>query len=310
MRTTKQITHNILMVRPAHFGFNAETAANNAFQTNDGRLSSEDISTKAIEEFDRLVNHLISNGVHVIVIQDTDMPVKSDAVFPNNWVSFHQDGKVITYPMFSPIRRQERREEIIEALSEKFLITDRLHMESAEDQEVFLEGTGSMILDRVNKIVYACLSIRTDSKLLDEFCEKTGYKKVAFGAFDAKGMEIYHTNVMMALGTDFAVICLDSIRDKKERSLVTETLESTGKEIIDISLEQMNAFAGNMLQVKNDRDGTFLVMSDTAFNALTESQLKRIEKYTQIIHSPIPVIETYGGGSVRCMMAEVFLPER
>lgn len=297
------------MVRPAHFGFNAETAANNAFQTNDGRLSSEEISIKAIEEFDRLVNHLSSNGINVIVIQDTDIPVKSDAVFPNNWVSFHQDGKVITYPMFSPIRRQERREEIIETLAKKFLITNRLHMESAEDREVFLEGTGSMILDRVNKIVYACLSIRTDLQLLDEFCEKTGYKKVTFGAFDANGLEIYHTNVMMALGTDFAVICLDSIRGKKERSLVTETLESTGKEIIDISLEQMNAFAGNMLQVKNDREDTFLVMSDTAFNALTESQLKRIEHYTQIIHSPIPVIETYGGGSVRCMMAEVFLPE-
>ncbi|KAA3641282.1 MAG: amidinotransferase [Bacteroidetes bacterium] len=310
MSSTNQITNNILMVRPANFGFNAETAQNNAFQTNDGSLTPEQISKTAKDEFDNLVKNLRDAGVNVIVIEDTDEPVKSDAVFPNNWISFHADGRIITYPMFSPIRRQERRDDVIESLKEQFDIKDRIQMETAEAQDIFLEGTGSMIFDRPNKIVYACISVRTNPSLLEEFCRLTGYKQVAFGSFDQNGLEIYHTNVMMAVGEDFAVICLDSITDIKERNHVTETLESTGKEIIDISLDQMNAFAGNMLQVKNGQGDTFLVMSETAFNSLTESQINRIKKYTQIIHSPIPVIETYGGGSVRCMMAEVFLPPK
>ncbi len=310
MSSTSQITNNILMVRPANFGFNAETAENNAFQNNDGSMSSEEIRQKAIEEFDILVGNLRDNGINVTVIQDTDDPVKSDAVFPNNWISFHQDGKIITYPMFSPIRRAERREDIIQRLEENFQVSERFHMESAEAQNIYLEGTGSMILDRQNKIVYACLSVRTNPSLLDEFCSLTGYKKVAFGSFDQNGQEIYHTNVMMALGETFAVICLDSITDKKEKSFVAETLEATGKEIIEISLEQMNAFAGNMLQVKNAREKTFLVMSATAYNSLSEQQIKRIEQHTNILYSAIPVIETYGGGSVRCMMAEVFLPSK
>lgn len=273
-------------------------------------MSSEEIRQKAIEEFDSLVGNLRDNGINVTVIQDTDDPVKSDAVFPNNWISFHQDGKIITYPMFSPIRRAERREDIIQRLEENFQVSERFHMESAEAQNIYLEGTGSMILDRQNKIVYACLSVRTNPSLLDEFCSLAGYKKVAFGSFDQNGQEIYHTNVMMALGETFAVICLDSITDKKEKSFVTETLEATGKEIIEISLEQMNAFAGNMLQVKNAREKTFLVMSATAYNSLSEQQIKRIEQHTNILYSAIPVIETYGGGSVRCMMAEVFLPSK
>ena len=294
------------MVRPAHFGFNAETAANNAFQTNDGRLSSEEISIKAIEEFDRLVNHLSSNGINVIVIQDTDIPVKSDAVFPNNWVSFHQDGKVITYPMFSPIRRQERREEIIETLAKKFLITNRLHMESAEDREVFLEGTGSMILDRVNKIVYACLSIRTDLQLLDEFCEKTGYKKVTFGAFDANGLEIYHTNVMMGLGIGFAVVCLDAVRDPAEKLLLQNSLESTGFEIIPLTFHQMNNFAGNLLQVMAEDGTPYVILSQRAYDSLTDSQLAVMRRNSKVLPVPLDIIEVIGGGSVRCMMTEIF----
>jgi hypothetical protein len=310
MSSANQITNNILMVRPANFGFNAETAENNAFQTNDGRLSVEEIKSKAIEEFDTLVTKLRNKGVNVIVIQDTESPVKSDAVFPNNWISFHEDGKVITYPMFSPIRRAERREEIIKSLENTFEITERFHMESAETHEIFLEGTGSMIFDRQNEIVYACLSARTNPSLLDEFCRLTGYKKVAFGSFDQNGAQVYHTNVMMSLGETFAVICLDSITDKIERSHVSETLEASGKEIIEISMEQMNAFAGNMLQVKSDKEGSFLVMSATAYNSLSEQQIRKIEQHTKILYSAIPVIETYGGGSVRCMMAEVFLPPK
>lgn len=310
MNPASQITNNILMVRPANFGFNAETAENNAFQSNDGSMTPEDIKLKAIEEFDNHVDNLRKQGINVIVFQDTEEPVKSDAVFPNNWISFHSDGKLITYPMFSSIRRNERREDIVDLLKEDFMISDRIQMESAEAQGIYLEGTGSMIFDRPNKIVYACLSVRTNPSLLEEFCSITGYKKVAFGAFDQNGTEIYHTNVMMALGEDFAVICLDSITDKKERTFVTETLQATDKEIIDISLDQINAFAGNMLQVKNAKGDSFLVMSTTAFNSLNEQQINRIQQHTNILHSPIPVIEAYGGGSVRCMMAEVFLPPK
>jgi hypothetical protein len=310
MTILNQITNNILMVRPAHFGFNEETAANNAFQTNDGSLSSLEIQSKAKEEFDFLVQKLRKKGVNIIVIEDTDSPVKSDAVFPNNWVSFHQDGKVFTYPMFSPIRRQERREDIIETLGSTFDITERLYMEGYEAEDVFLEGTGSMIFDRTNKIVYACLSIRTEESLLDEFCRVSGFKKVVFNSTDANGLEVYHTNVMMALGERFVIICLDSINKTSEKRFVVETLESTGKEVIEINMEQMNSFAGNMLQVRNDTGDTFLVMSDAAFNSLEENQIKKIESYTEILHTPIPVIETYGGGSVRCMMAEVFLPKK
>lgn len=310
MSSANQITNNILMVRPAHFGFNEETAANNAFQSNDGSLNAMEIQTKAQEEFDNLVKNLRDKGVNVIVVEDTDSPVKSDAVFPNNWVSFHQDGRVFTYPMFSPIRRQERREDVIDDLRADFEVTERLHMEGHEAEEVFLEGTGSMIFDRVNKIVYACLSKRTDENLLDEFCELSGYKKVAFTSVDENGLEIYHTNVMMAVGKDFAIICLDTIKDNNERSFVVETLESTGKEVIEISLAQMNSFAGNMLQVKGAENSTYLVMSAAAYNSLTQEQINNIEKHTEILYSPIPVIETYGGGSVRCMMAEVFLPKK
>ena len=304
----QQTTDTILMVRPARFGFNDETAGNNAFQVNDQSLSLEAIQERAKSEFDALVGKLREAGVHVIVVEDLSDPFTPDAVFPNNWVTFHEDGAVITYPMYAPKRRLERREDVLEALSQEFYIDDRLKLEWHEGQNRFLEGTGSMILDRPNQLVYACLSERTHEDLLEEFCTFTGYEKVVFHATDAKGQLIYHTNVMMALGETFAIIALDTIADPKEKAKVLAHLHHTNKEVIEISLEQMAAFAGNMLQVRNKAGQTFLVMSEQAYRSLTADQVAHMEAHTAILYSPIPTIETYGGGSARCMMAEVFLP--
>lgn len=307
---TQQTTDTLLMVRPAQFGFNEETAGNNAFQVNDPTLSQEEIQERAKNEFDAFVGKLRAAGVEVIVVEDNSDPFSPDAVFPNNWVTFHEDGAVITYPMFAPKRRLERREDVIEALSRDFYIDDRLKLEWHEGQNRFLEGTGSMILDRPNQLVYACLSERTHEDLLEEFCTFTGYEKVVFHAIDAKGQPIYHTNVMMALGETFAVIALDTIADPKEKAKVLAHLHHTNKEVIEISVEQMNAFAGNMLQVHNKAGQTILVMSEQAYRSLTAAQVARIQAHTGILYSAIPTIETYGGGSARCMMAEVFLPKK
>ncbi len=306
----QQLSSNILMVRPANFGFNPETADNNAFQTNDSRLSREEVRQKAIEEFDAFVDKLQSAGIHVIVYQDPAIPILTDAIFPNNWITCHEEGLIITYPMFSVNRRGERRAEIMDLLNDHFTIKTHIKLENWEQNHQFLEGTGSMILDRPNKIIYACLSARTNEELLDQFCHFMGYKKVVFDALDKDGLAIYHTNVMMALGEDFVVICLDTIRDKRQKTVLKNTFAKTGREAIAISLAQMEAFAGNMLQVKNKKGQTFLVMSSQAYHALTTAQIEQIEKHTQILHSDLKVIETYGGGSARCMMAEVFLPDR
>lgn len=306
----KTITHNILMVRPAKFGFNEQTAASNAFQTRDTSLSNEQIQQKAIEEFDRMVMLLRSRAINVVVAQDTKTPVKPDAVFPNNWVSFHEDGAVISYPMFANARRKERREPILKAIEKEFEITQRVHLEHFEGVKQFLEGTGSMILDRANEIVYACLSPRTDVRVLDELCETIHYKRLIFNAIDDKKQAIYHTNVMMALGETFVVICLDTIENKEERLNVIKMLEQTKKQIIEISLPQMKAFAGNMLQVRNTFNETFLIMSKTAYECLDALQINHIKKQTQILVVDIPTIEKYGGGSARCMIAEIFLPKK
>jgi hypothetical protein len=308
LNSPPQTTAQLLMVRPAAFGFNAETAANNAFQTNDLTRTREQIEVQARAEFDNFVHLLRGKGVQIMVVEDTPLPVKTDAVFPNNWVSFHADGTVVTYPMFSPIRRHERREDIMETLKKQFDITNEIHLEAAEAENHFLEGTGSMVFDRTNGICYACLSPRTDFILLEKFCNLLNFKRVAFHATDAKGQDIYHTNVMMALGETFVVVCLDAVRDEAEKWLLKNLFEKTQKDIIEISYAQMRQFAGNMLQVRSTEGGTFLVMSASAFHALTPQQIAHIEKHTQILHSDLGVIETYGGGSARCMMAEVFLP--
>lgn len=307
---TTQITNTILMVRPANFGYNTETAGNNAFQTNDKTLDPGEINTKAQQEFDVFVAKLKAAGVEVIVIEDSPAPLKHDAVFPNNWFTTHEDGTLITYPMYAQMRRLERREDVIEDLVEKYGFDKHIRLENREQMERFLEGTGSMILDRDNKIVYACRSIRTDEGLLDEFALWMGYEKIIFESYDNNGLPIYHTNVMMALGTSFCVICLDTITDAVQRREVIDKLTVTGKDIIGITREQMNAFAGNMLQVKGLDEQTFLVMSSQAYQSLSSEQIIQLELHTQLLHSPLYTIEAYGGGSARCMIAEVFTKER
>ncbi len=303
---TSQITDTILMVRPAHFGFNAQTAGNNAFQTNDPSNTPEDVSRIAREEFDAFVKELRAAGVNVIVVDDTEIPIKHDAVFPNNWFSTHVDGTIITYPIYAPMRRMERRADVISKLRKRFGYKKLIALEAREEKERFLEGTGSMILDRSNEIVYACRSIRTDEGLLDEFALWMGYEKVLFESYDNNGLPIYHTNVMMALGVNFCVICLDSIRDAVQRREVTDHLTATGKEIVAITIAQMEAFAGNMLQVRGKDNETYLAMSSRAYQSLTSEQIEQLERHTNLLHSSLHVIETYGGGSARCMMAEIF----
>lgn len=310
MSQIQQTTSNILMIRPSNFGFNEETAVNNSFQTKDQTLNAEEVKQQAMKEFDNFVAKMRGEGINVMVMEDTTDPIKPDAVFPNNWVTFHQDGMVITYPMYSEIRRKERRQDIIEKLKENFKVEGTFQMEKFEAENRFLEGTGSMILDRVNKICYACTSPRTEEGLLDLFCELGHYQKAAFQSVDANGDDIYHTNVMMALGEDFVVIGLDTIKDEGQKKMLLDLFEKTNKAVIDISFDQILKFAGNMLQVRNEAGQTYLVMSQQAYKSLTEEQIKEIEMRTKILHSPIETIETLGGGSARCMMAEVFLPKK
>jgi hypothetical protein len=297
-------------VRPANFGFNAQTAANNAFQNNDTSRTIVEIEQAARQEFDDFVEKLRRRAVEVVVMNDQPNPLRTDAVFPNNWVTFHADGTIITYPMFSPNRRLEREDWILEEIKSKFIVNNQVHLEHYESIDRFLEGTGSMIFDRAHEICYACLSPRTSLELLDELCDLLHYKRMAFRSVDGKGQDIYHTNVMMAVGETFVVICLDTIQDEKERLQLLRQFDKTGKEVIEISLEQMENFAGNMLQVRNPFGETFLVMSSKAYHALSSAQVAHIERHTEILHTNISTIETYGGGSARCMMAEIFLEKR
>ncbi|MBK9257453.1 MAG: amidinotransferase [Saprospiraceae bacterium] len=307
----QQLTRNIMMIRPANFGFNEQTAENNAFQSKESIHSIDALRQIAIEEFDVMVALLRSKGINIIVIEDTPEPIKPDAVFPNNWISFHENGTLITYPMFAPNRRIERREDIIEKIEEKFRINYRYSFEFYEDEdEIFLEGTGSMIFDRVNHIVYACTSPRTDATLIDKFNVLMGTTSRVFRSVDRNGEDIYHTNVMMALGEDFVVICMESIPDEVSRNELRNTFDLTGKEVIEITYSQMESFAGNMLEVKGAGDKRYLVMSETAYKSLTKEQIDTLSGFTNILPVSIPNIEKYGGGSVRCMMAEIFLPEK
>ena len=307
MNLNNQSTSHILMIRPVNFGFNEETAGSNAFQNRNA--AKDGVNEKAQLEFDRMVNTLCSNGIDVTVIDDTHEPHTPDSIFPNNWVSFHDNGEIFLYPMQAENRRLERREDIITKLEDSFAVKHIIDLSRFEAEDKFLEGTGSMVLDRVNKIAYACLSPRTNREVLDLFCERAGYKAISFEAADEKGKAIYHTNVLMCVGSKFAVICLDSIANPHERIVVKESLLSTQKEIIDISFDQMNQFAGNMLEVKNAEDENLIVMSKNAFAALDDEQKTTLEKYGKLIYSDINTIETNGGGSARCMMAEVHLPE-
>lgn len=309
----KQYTSTILMVEPTAFYYNPETAVNNYFQT-ETTESHEDIQKEALSEFQGMVSALRSKGVNVITIKDTASPHTPDSIFPNNWISFHDNGNVVLYPMFAKNRREERREEdVLSLLEEKgFHIEDVIDFTSAEEDEIFLEGTGSIILDRENELAYACVSQRTDEDLLIEFCEELEYTPVIFQANQTVNDErkpIYHTNVMMCIADKYAIICLDSIDDKKEKKTVCEYILESGKEIIPITETQMHQFAGNMLQV-GGLGQSYLVMSQTAYNSLTEDQISKIENYNPILPVKIDLIEKLGGGSARCMMAEVFLPKK
>lgn len=302
-----QTTSHILMIQPVNFAFNAETAVNNSFQQS---RQDYDTQEKALEEFNALVRVLRDNGIDVTMISDTPEPFTPDSIFPNNWISFHEEGTIFLYPMYASNRRRERKPGTLQTIAEKFNISKTIDLTSYESSDVFLEGTGSMVLDRKNKIAYACLSPRTNKKLMKLFCDQTGYKAVVFDALDEKGHSIYHTNVMMCVADQFAVVCLESITKREEKQLVTNTIKNSGKEIIEISLEQMNHFAGNMLQVENKGGEKILVMSTQAFESLTAKQVKKLESFNKILHSPLTTIESNGGGSARCMMAEVFLPEK
>lgn len=307
-----QTSPNILMVRPANFGFNEETANTNFYQQKDQREKGK-IKELAKQEFDGFVALLRDQGVNVEVVEDTEKPVKTDAVFPNNWFSTHPDGKLILYPMYSPNRRLERRKDLVEMLIQKgYQISEILDLSFFEEDNQFLEGTGSMVLDHDSKTIFACYSERTHPVPLNYVADILGYELVGFNSvqeIDGVKSPIYHTNVMMHVGRDLAVVCLDSIPKASEKQAVQKALTKAGKKVIPITAKQKFNFAGNMLEVTNDGGEKFTVMSQTAFDSLNVGQIQLIEKYTTIISPSIPTIEKLGGGSARCMMAEIFLPK-
>ena len=301
------------MIRPVSFRMNEQTSVNNYYQKILENLTPESVQFKALQEFDDFVEKLRGIGVNVIVINDTNETDTPDSIFPNNWISFHESGDVGLYPMFAENRRLERREDVFIKLEQLgFIINNIVDYTSAEEDGLFLEGTGSLLLDRVNGKAYCALSPRADEDLLIEFCEDFEYTPVPFVSYQtvrSKRLPIYHTNVMMALADRFAVVCLDSIDDKKERKEVLKHLKEDKKEEITITEEQVNSFAGNMLQVLGANEEKHLIMSTAAYNCLTKQQISRIEKHCEILHSSLDTIEACGGGSARCMMAEVFLPK-
>ena len=310
----KQITNSILMIRPMAFRMNEQTAVNNYYQKVIDGLLPATVNAKAQQEFDDLVVKLTAVGVDVIVVEDTMNPDTPDSVFPNNWVSFHENGDVAFYPMYAENRRAERREDILDLLEEKgFAIDNIVDYSSAEEDGFFLEGTGSVVLDRANEKAYCALSPRADEELFIEFCEDFDFAPVLFEAFqtvDGERKLIYHTNVMMSVGDTFAVICSDAIDDKQERKMVLENLRKDGKEVVLITEKQLNNFAGNMLEVMGADDKKYMVMSAAALASLTPKQIAQIEQHAAIISSNLDTIEACGGGSARCMMAEIFLEKK
>lgn len=301
-----QSTSKVLMVRPVRFGFNEQTAGNNSFQKRGYELSAQDM---ALEEFDNFVSLLRANNVEVVVVEDTPEPHTPDSIFPNNWFSTHASGELVLYPMCAPNRRLERKESVLNVIKEigergkMRRIVDLTHWES---ENLFLEGTGSLIFDRKNRIVFACRSPRCDIAVLEELCEKLDYEFLDFGAYDRDGKPIYHTNVMMCVGDKFVVACLDSIKNIDERTEFISFVEDCDKELIEISIDQMEQFAGNMLQLRSTGGEPLLIMSATAKRALTTDQLESLMSYCKIISPELESIETNGGGSARCMLAEIF----
>lgn len=308
----KQVTDSVLMIRPVAFRMNEQTTANNYFQKELSGMLPAAINAKAQQEFDALVSQLQEVGVEVVVVDDTLETDTPDSIFPNNWISFHDNGDVVLYPMFAENRRAERREDILDILEEKdFVIENVVDFTSAEEEGIFLEGTGSVVLDRVNSIAYCALSPRANEELFIEFCEDFDYAPVIFEAFhtvDGKQQLVYHTNVMMSVGEHFAIICTDMIEDKKERKMVLDNLRASGKDIILISEQQVEQFVGNVLELSGTNDKRYIVMSTTAFESLSGGQKNQLGKYGTILSANLQTIESCGGGSARCMMAEIFLP--
>ena len=307
-----QITNTVLMIRPIQFRMNEQTSVNNYYQKTPENTLPEAVNIMAVKEFDALVRKLKKAGIHVIVVKDTKEFDTPDSIFPNNWISFHANGTIGLYPMFAENRRLERKESVLEAVeAQGFIVKNVVDYTTAEADNLFLEGTGSILLDRVNNKAYCAISDRADEELFIEFCEDFEYTPVVFSAYqtvNGKREKIYHTNVMMCIGETFAVVCLASIDDKKERKSLINHLQEDGKKVIEISEDQVNQFAGNMLQLKGADAASYLVMSQSALNSLRPAQIKIIESHTTILSSPLDTIESCGGGSARCMMAEVFLP--
>ncbi|HSU28610.1 MAG TPA: arginine deiminase-related protein [Chitinophagaceae bacterium] len=294
------------MIRPASFGYNNETAVNNFFQS-DPRMAAELVQQKALEEFDEMVRILRENEIDVLVIDDTPEPAKPDAIFPNNWISTSPQGTISIYPMYAPSRRTEKREDILQQLAAKFIVKDLQDWSEFEVEGRFLEGTGSMVIDHENKMIYASASERTSIPVLERFATVNGYQAIVFIATDLEGRPIYHTNVVMTLGEDFAILCEEAIDEEWELIAVRQILESTGHIIIPITKEQMHAFAGNMLQVKNKKGEKILVLSQTAYQSLKKEQIRMLEAYARVLPIDVSTIEQVEGGSVRCMMTEIFL---
>ena len=292
------------MIRPYQFYFNQQTAANNFFQSN---INIENANELAIAEFDAMVDKLRAHQIKVNVVQDTKDPSTPDSIFPNNWVSTHEGGTLCLYPMFAQNRRAERKSTVIDFLQSNYQIQNILDLTDLEKEGKFLEGTGSMVLDHQNKLAYGCLSERLDKNAFNEWCEKMQFKAIAFKAVDDKAQPIYHTNVMMCMGNQFVVICLESIPNEQEKQLVLESFKKSNKEVITISQDQLNHFAGNMLQVFDINEKPHLIMSKQAFTSLSTEQVNSLEKYNPILPISIPTIEALGGGSTRCMMAEIYL---
>ncbi|GGK65927.1 citrulline utilization hydrolase CtlX [Rufibacter glacialis] len=307
--TNVPLATQVLLVRPASFGSNPQTAATNAFQQEVPAGTEAQVQQRALDEFNQFLLKLWAARIDAVVLDDVTDPATPDAVFPNNWISFHQGGKVVLYPMLSPTRRLERRPELLAQLQEEHGLpfTEVIDLTPFEDEGKFLEGTGSLVLDRQHKIAYACLSERTHREPLEVFCEKMGYRPIMFHAVDANGLPIYHTNVLLTVGADFALVCLEAIPDEEEQGFLLEALADTGKEILDLSLAQVKKMAGNMLQIRNKVGEPVLVMSEKAYKALRKDQFEELNSRTKMVRSDLRTIEAHGGGSARCMLAEIFI---
>ena len=306
----KQITSNLMMVRPKNFSSNQETQASNEFQSKIGESQDlTDIRSIVDSEFQNMTKLLLDHNINHFIFDDLEHLGSPDAIFPNNWVTFHEDGNVVFYPMMSTKRRSEKRQDIINNLSDQgFLIRNIIDLSFLEKDAEFLEGTGSMILDRQNRKAYACISSRTSPKALGIFSEIMGFEVISFNTLS--NIPIYHTNVMMSLGEDTAIVCFDIIQEKELSENLRSSLIESGRIVIDISIEQMNNFLGNTLEVQNNKGEKLLLMSQTANESLTSEQLVKLSERLSLLSFPIPTIEKYGGGSVRCMLAEIFLEKK